>query len=177
MNNEIILEPIILPTQVFYLYYNNEGYITELLNYKKDTGNYIEVSDEFVVSFRESNKDLSNFKVEIDNSCRIIRNDNLYNQRFYFIIYETDDITDLVILIGKKELLFTLSSNLGYNLQDSATFSFYIVSKINPNFLLVNIPIKYGDLKKGYRFKYKFDNQKEIITTVKYFNSYKIKYE
>lgn len=177
MNNEIILEPIILPTQEFYLYYNDEGYITGLLNYKKDTGNYIEVSEDFVVNFRESNKDLSNFKVEIGNNYKISRIVSTHKQGVYYKIQDTGPIADLVIVIDKKGLLFTLQDSLEYDLKDNDSFPFYIVSKTNPNFLLANISIKYSSLKKGYRFKYKLDLENEVITTIKHFNSYSINYE
>lgn len=177
MQDQIVLPPIELPEQFFYLYYNDEGYITDLLNYKKENGNFIQVTEDFVIDFRASNKELTNFKVEIGNNFKITRIAPQNKKAVYYRILDENTISDIVITVYDKHLHFRLSPSAVYSNDSKDIFHFYVISKSNMNFLFANIAVKYEDLLKGYDYKYIFHKDNELIVTAKYFDSYTINYD
>lgn len=178
MQQEILLEPIELLKTNFYLYYDKEGHITDLLNYKKEGQDYIEVTEDFVTEFRESNKELTNFKVEIGSNFKISRIVNEVQLGSLIKVNKTINNPEILIKVTKTSLSFKLLISELYNTMNlTDIFNFYIVKKDNMNFLVSIIAIKYSNLIKGHKIRYSFNNEEEVIVTIKYFNSYGIVYE
>ena len=53
------------PPNIFFVYYDDEGNITDITNEKKVSGNFLEKSYKDVVEFLDGKKQLSNFQIKI----------------------------------------------------------------------------------------------------------------
>ena len=105
MENFFDLSAIKLPEIKFYLYYDNNGNIIELLNYKKDSSNYVEVSEEFVTEFRESGKELYSYTLKIDDRPKVVKRlENIQIGKLFKIL----TLIDTSKLYSLGDSLFTL---------------------------------------------------------------------
>lgn len=178
MINNIELPLIEFATQSFYLYYDDEGNITDLINYKKDQGNYIEVSENFVKEFRSSSKSITSYTIKLGNKVKLEKKIIERNLGSLLIIPEVSENTEVVIRIIDKFIKFGLSNaDIYKTVTLSQSYSFYIVDSYNLNFIKDQIKISYTQLVNGYSYLYKFNKEKELIVTKKYFDSYGLKYE
>jgi hypothetical protein len=178
MENFFDLSTIKLPEIKFYLYYDNNGNIIELLNYKKDSSNYIEVSEQFVTEFRESGKELHSYSLKIDDSPKVVKRLENIQIGHLFKILTTDDSADFLICINNSRILFKIKNFDFYsNLAENFKHFFFIVDKNNLQFLKKTVTINHKDLEQGYEVDHSFDFNKEVLLTRKYFESYGLVYE
>jgi len=177
MNNNIELEKVEFSKQSYYLYYDDNGKITDLLNYKKEFGSYVELSEKFVVDFRSSGKSLESYTIKIGKNIRLERKTIERGIGTFYIVSERKD-ADVIISVSKKALKFKLSKTLNHKImnQDNV-YKFYIVSTDNLNFLKEVIKIKHSQLIKGYKISYIFNKNNDVLITSKLFDSYGINYE
>jgi len=178
MVKDIELPLVEFPIHKFYLYYDEEGNITDLLNYKKDMGNYVEVTEEFVTEFRSSSKSITSYTIKVGNNVKLEKKQVERNLGSYLIISETTELTEVVILVTNNNIKFSLSNvevHRTFSLNQS--YNMYIVDSYNLNFVKATIKIMHDQLVAGYVYPYNLDKEKELIVTKKYFDSYGIKYE
>jgi len=178
MVNDIILPKVEFLTQVFYLYYDDNGNITDLVNYKKDTGNYIEVSEDFVIEFRSNSKSITSYNIKVGNNVKLEKKQVERNLGVYLVIPELNETTEVEILVKDNYIKFRLSNVQVYKTFNlNQMYNMYIVDSYNLNFVKETIKIMHEQLVEGYVYPYNFDKEKELIVTKKYFDSYGIKYE
>jgi hypothetical protein len=178
MINDIELPLIDFPKQSFYLYYDDEGNITDLVNYKKDIGNYVEVTEDFVKEFRSSSKSITSYTIKLGNNIKLEKKLVERNLGSFLIIPETKELTELSILVTNKVIKFSFSNaEIHKKVSLSENYNFYIVSSHNLNFIKSTIKVSYNQLVKGYVHLHKFNKDKELIVTKKYFDSYGMQYE
>jgi hypothetical protein len=178
MENFFDLSAIKLPEIKFYLYYDNNGNIIELLNYKKDSSNYVEVSEEFVTEFRESGKELHSYTLKIDDRPKVVKRLENIQIGQLFKVLTTDPNADFLICIHNSRIIFKIKNFDFYsNLAENFKHFFFIVDKNNLHFLKRTVIINHKDLEQGYEVDHFFDFNKEILLTRKYFESYGLVYE
>lgn len=174
----ITLPPLVLAPNNFYLYYTETGDIISLTNEKLPEGNYIQVSEKFVIDFLESKKEIRNFKVKISDQVRLEQkfNDVKYNYDYYIIPYNAN--AKLTVSINKTNLKFKLNKfEKTFVVNDKRIYDFYIVDKKNINFLKKTISFTLNDLIKGVKVDYKFNTEIELISTMKEFDTYGLIYD
>jgi len=176
--NKIKLPSIELPSQTFYLYYDDKGSITDLTNYKKDIGNYVEVTEEFVKEFRSSSKSITSYTIKLGNEVNLEKKLIERDLGSFIIISQVNRNPEVIITITEKFIKFELSNlEVHKKIKLFQTYTFYIVDSSNLNFIKEQIKISYEQLLMGYVYFYKFYKNKELIVTKKFFESYGIKYE
>jgi len=178
MDNIFDISSLSLPEIKFYLYYDNDGNILELLDYKKDNGNYIEVSEQFVVEFRESGKEFHSYSLEIDDKPKIIKKLENVQIGQLFKILTMNSLADFIISVTSTKMIFKIREFDPYsNISDNFEHFFFIVDNNDLNFLKKTVIIKHKDLKQGYELDYNFILRDESILTKKYFESYGLSYD
>jgi len=176
--NEIELPLVEFSKQMFYLYYDDKGNITDLVNYKKDTGNYVEVTEEFVKEFRSSSKSITSYIIKLGNEIKLEKKLIDRTLGSLLIVSELNENSEVIITVTNKTIKFGVSNPELYNkLNLSQTYIFYIVDSHNLNFIKEQIKISFRQLIAEYVHLHKFNKNKELIVTKKYFDSYGIKYE
>lgn len=176
--NEIELPLIEFPSQSFYLYYDDEGNITDLVNYKKDSGKYIEVTEDFVKEFRAGSKSITSYVIKLGNKVKLEKKLIEKSLGSFLIINEFKGNPEIIITITSKTIKFGFSNPEVYkNMSLSQIYTFYIVENCNLNFIKAKVKISYEQLVVGYTHLHKFNKNEELIVTKKYFDSYGIKYE
>jgi len=171
----IELPPLVLAPNNFYLYYTEDGDITSLTNEKLSEGNYIQVSEKFVIDFLESKKDIKNFKVKISDQVSLEQKQNSIKNNYDFLIIGYSEESKLTITINNTSLNFQLNDfETTFVVKDTRTYSFAIVNQKNLNFVkkVVNFTLK--DLVNGVGLDYAFDLKNELLVTKKEFDSYGI---
>jgi hypothetical protein len=175
INTEFWFEPLQLPKNVFYLYFDQDGNITDLLNYKKDIGTCIEVSEDFVTEFRQSGKSIQSFRVKIGDDFkleqRVIKNTSLF-----FQLIELNNESTVQVRINSSTLQF-IKSHSFIVIPNDYVYTFYIVDKINYNFLKHVINIQCDQMLCGFDYEYAYDKNNESILVKKNAESYGIVYE
>lgn len=174
----IELPPLVLAPNHFYLYYTEEGDIISLTNEKLSEGNYIQVSEKFVIDFLESKKEIRNFKVKISDQVRLEQ--KLVNVRqnydYYIIPHNLD--ARLTITINKSNIKFKLNNfEKTFVVNDKRIYNFYIVDKGNLNFLKKTVSLTLNNLIKGIKVEYKFNLKSDVIATMREFDSYGLVYD
>jgi hypothetical protein len=176
--NDIILPPIEIPKTKFYLYYNSQGNLTGLYNYKKDNESYIEVDEGFYSNFIETGKELSNYKIELTSNSSYIKKNDTKKHGHLLIIDRLISDPDILITVKKKSLLFTIQPVAFINKMNTNTkVVFYIVDKNNLNYLKNTIVCSIEQIIQGFEYKYSFDKNNEYLVTRKTFEKYGIIYE
>lgn len=178
MTIDITLPKVEFVPSAFYIYYNDEGNITDILNYKKKEGKYVEVSEDFINEFRSSNKDINFYTLKIDNTIKLEKKPNLIRFDSMSIVNDANSNAECLILVSKNNLNFKLLyPEVNKKINNDKQYKFYIVDSRNLNFLKDTIYLTNDQIIAGYNYAYCFDREKEIIVTKRYFDSYGIIYE
>jgi hypothetical protein len=177
----IELPPLTLRPNNFYLYYNEQGDILSLTNEKLSEGNYIEVSEKFVVDFVESKKEIKNFKVKISDRIQLEQK-SVTVKNFYDLCVinkvSNSDSVNLLITVSKGSLTFKLNNfESSFIVNDKRIYKFFVTDSSNLNILKKSIELTLDNLKSGKKVKYNFDKNTDVIVTVKEFDSYGIIYD
>jgi hypothetical protein len=179
METRIIeLPPLVLSPNNFYLYYTEDGDIISLTNEKMTEGNYIQVSEKFVIDFLESKKEIRNFKVKISDQVRLEQkiSDIKNNYDYYIIPYSTN--AKLTVNVHNTNLKFKLNNfEKTFVVNDKRTYSFAIFDQRNLNFVKKVAKFTLNELLKGVKVDYRFDVKKELVATLKEFDSYGLVYD
>lgn len=179
MESRVIeLPPLVLSPNNFYLYYTEEGDIVSLTNEKMEEGNYIQVSEKFVIDFLESKKEIRNFKVKISDQISLEQKvSNVKNNYDYYII-PVNSNAKLIINIHHSNLFLKIKDfEKAFVVQDNRIFNFTIVDQKNLNFVKKVFGFTLDELIKGVKVNYKFNIKKELIVTMKEFDSYGLIYD
>lgn len=174
----IDLPPLVLSPNNFYLYYNEEGDILSLTNEKLPSGNYIEVSEKFVIDFLESKKEIRNFKVKISDQVKLEQKDIESRNYFNLVLIKENKDAKLLITIKDDSLFFCLQNfEKTFVINDKRQYGFAIAVESNLNFVKCIFGFTLDQLMDGVKIDYKFDKEKEILITTKEFESYGIVYD
>lgn len=179
MNYRVIeLPPLVLSPNNFYLYYNDDGDIISLTNEKLTEGNFIQVSEKFVIDFVESKKEIKNFKVKISDQVHLEQKDIIVKNNYNFVIVKDFKQAQCTIQIQKSNLKFQLHNfEKTFAVNNKKIYQFFIVKKNNLNFICKEFSCKMSQLIKGIKFPYKFDANSEIVVTSGEFESYGLFYD
>lgn len=162
------------PPNIYFVYYDDEGNITDITNEKKGIGNYLEKSHNDVIEFLDGKKHISNFQIKIlEGQSKIFqksRSKSIYKDLF---IIEENIKAECLVKIGPKHLVIKASTITD---NDNRTLKFFIVDSKNLNFLIKTITVSFDDLNLGKKIAFNFDIKKHKIVTKKFFNSYGIIY-
>jgi hypothetical protein len=177
----IELPPLILSPNNFYLYYNDEGDILALTNEKLDDGNFIEVSEKFVIDFVESKKEIKNFKVKISDRVRLEQKKVLVRNSYDVLvvnpIHDPSSVKLLITVTGTCLHLKLNNFEDSFIVNESKVFVFYVASCKNLNFLKFTFKATLRELLDGIEIVYNFDMSNEVIVTLNEFESYGLVYD
>jgi hypothetical protein len=174
----INLPPLVLSPNNFYLYYNEDGDILSLTNEKLSDGNYIEVSEKFVIDFLESKKEIRNFKVRISDQVKLEQKNIESKNHFNFIVIRENKNAKLLITVKPDSLIFCLQNfEKTFVINDKRHYGFAIVSDSNLNFVKKILGFTLDQLMNGITIDYRLEKGKDILITTKEFESYGIIYD
>lgn len=162
------------PPNIFFVYYDDEGNITDITNEKKVSGNFLEKSYKDVVEFLDGKKQLSNFQIKIlEGKTKIFQKTKLKLVYKDLIILPENSKAECVVQICSQHIELKTDAKLD---NDQRILKFFIVDTKNLNFLIKTINVSLHDLCLGKKVVFQFDVKKHRIVTKKFFSSYGIIY-
>lgn len=176
-------QQVYVPNNTRFLYYNVDGFITSILNYKNESMPYLEVPFEKVKDFISGKKDYSRFKIDYFQLPNIsIDVDNeVQSFHLYFVPALTDSNVQLKITHTDSSWKFetSLDGKAIINQRNSDyVYKFYVTKNNDMNLLIRIIEISSSDLLNGTQISFESELEKNLsnvsIVVNKIFYSYGI---